>query len=394
MSTYTTTAPYDNYSFTSFSKWAQTIGTALSNFGWVKDTSVNGTVNWSTLTYSPYHDPTNSLPAQTTLNFRNAWSNATVTYAAGDVVTSAGATWWCRVGYTTSASSPTPENEIVAGGTQHWVLYVFEVWKSAITPTIYIKFEYGGFSSFTYSPFIRITVGTSDDTNGNLGTGAGQQQSNAQTIPFTTATTIEQNPTYLPCFFSGDSGNRFAMLMWASGEGLGLSTSPSFFCVERSINSSGAYYTTQSGSVTPYFTAIWAGYSQNQAMQSFINTTGTTWIKTSTDSYITTLSADLSHGAAPESGSPASSTGANSSYYIQVPALPIYPLVGWVGNPMTAAMSFKVGDSNTSTGDAPSYFTFTATLYGATRTYFAARYNFTSFTCAGDTNNGLAMRYD
>ena len=397
MSTITSYLPYSNYTFTTFSTWAQAIGTALTTFGWVKDTAVNGTVNWSTLTFSPFHDPGSSgvFPAQATVTYKGAWSNASVTYSTNDIVTSAGATWICRSGYTTSSTSPTPENEVTAASTIHWVLYPFEVWKSANTPTIYLKFEYGGnASAFTQVPVVRVTVGTSDDTNGNLGTGANQQKTGAINLPNTTATLVGNLGEYLPCYFSGDSSNRFSMMMFASGEAFGQASSPLFFTIERSLDNTGAYYTTQSGAVTPYWTAIWAGYSDFQNIQSIINTTGSTWILNNVDTAMTTLCSDLSHTIAPEDGV-TGSTGSGSGN-ASVPAFPIWPLVGWVGNPMTSAMSFKVGATATpvGSGDAPGYAEYTAEMYGVTHTYMGFRSNFQTFGGGVTTNNGLGMRFD
>ncbi len=394
MATLTQYLPYDNFRVSNFTTWAQAIGTALSTFGWVKDTTVNGTVNWGTMVYSPNHDPTNSFPAQGTTTSRGAWSNASVTYSANDYVTSAGATWICRSGYTTTTSSPTPENEITAGSTQHWVLWPFEIWKSSTTPTIYLKFEYGGQVNATQVPYIRITVGTSDNTSANLGVGAGNVQSAANsTTPTGVAATNSRDGMYLNCYFSGDSTNRFAMLMWYGTDSF-TSLGTGFFCVERSLTNTGSYYTTPSGAVTPYWTAIWSGYSNTNAMQSFVNTTGSTWILTTSDSAITTVSSSLDHAVAPEVASFTSGEGGGNA---SLPAFPIWPLVGWVGNPMTAAMSFKAGSG--AQGDAPNASTFTVPVYGTTRTFICSRnnasfLNFGTTPASGTGNSGLAMRFD
>jgi hypothetical protein len=400
-----------DYNPTPLITWGQGIGTAISGFGWTKDTTPTGTVNWSTVTIAPNirTDWTN-FPADGALNFRGAWSNAAVTYNVRDVVTDNGMTWMCSAGYTTSASSPSPSNEWQAGGTQHWFLWCFEVWKSAGSVPIYIRFEYlaWGASGQSYLPWIRVKVGTSTDVNGTLGTGTGQQAMGAFGLGNGTSTQAASTSVIeggLPCFFSGDSTNRFAMLMWLVNDSY---ASACFFCVERSLSSTGTYVTTPSGNQTPYWTAIWAGFAGANStgqtiMQSVVNTTGTTWVKTGQESTVTTLSCALDHEVNPDNFSFWTGQGYGNQ---STPSLPIFPLVGWVGNPMTAAASFRTFNSSGSSGgnaDLPGNSgLFTQTIYGASHTYLATR-NANVFGQFGPPNNNtgssaymnaLAMRYD
>jgi hypothetical protein len=467
MSTNVQYLPYDNTRQANFTAWGQGPGTALAAFGWTKDTTVNGTVNWGTIVNNPTTNGlVSSLPAQATTVFRGAFTpalnltsvanaaggstvytgtitgggsnafagasfsvagfttganNGTFTctastgstltlsnasgvsethaataspvYASGiDYVTSNGATWICNSSFTAGTTQVRPEFELNDGTTPRWVLWAFEIWKSAVTPTIFLKIEYSGITSVTSTPRIRISVGTSDDTNANVGSGSNQQSISADLAPTNLGT---RDGMILNCYFSGDSGNRFAMLMWFGIDAFG-GNGTGFFCVERSLANTGAYYTTPSGAVTPYWTVIYAGYNQTQSIQSIINTTGSIWIKNTSDTSISTLGMDLngSLNLAPNLGVGAGAGNASS------PAFPIWPLVGWVGNPLTAVMSFKVA-SSTVGGDAPNAGTFTAVMYGTTRTYVGSRNNlafgkFGSFTGAGssNTNNCLAMRFD
>lgn len=361
-----------------FTTFGQAIGTALSTFGWTKDTSVSGTVNWGTITQVPYQSQA-AFPTATTVTFRGAYSAAAVSYSINDTVTLNGNTYICTVAYTSSASTPQPGFELgnPGGSAQRWTLYPFEIWKSATTPTIFIKFEFNGNAADFAWPLIRITVATSDDTNGTMGGGAGNQVTTAISFPITNVSTVPEGMT-LPCYFSGDSGGRFAMMFWPD-----LVGTASFWGVERSLDNTGAYYTTPSGAVTPYWTTVSHTYSGSIQMQSLINTTGSTWIKTTADTKITTISYAGNHASQFESVS--LDTGQGSANF-SVPALPVYPLVGWVGNPLTIALSGKLRD-------LPALGSFTTLMYGSTRTYLATRN--TNFSTFGEgNNNDLAMRYD
>ena len=389
---------FDNTTLANFKSWGQAPGTALLAFGWSIDSTVNGVVNWSTLTYTPTQSNQTdffggfTLPAFATTNSRGAWSNASVTYAINDYVTYNGATWICRSGYTTSgnSSTPTPDQD-----NTHWVLWVFEVWISATTPTIYLRLEYTGQTSNTNVPRMRIAVATNDNTSANMGVGAGQQVIVNDINGTTSGYTARPNIEFL-CYFSGDSGNRFGMMMWAQADDIGTTgvNATGFFCVERSLSSSGAYYTTPSGAVTPYWTAVWSGYSVVNFQQSIVNTTGTTWILTNSEIHPTTASVFLLHNTNPDNALSLSqiATAFENQGYPGANAFPIWPLVGWVGNPMTAVMTFKAAFVT----DAPYNASFTTLLYGSTRTYISS-YNASSFANFGtgsSINNGLAMRFD
>ena len=135
--------------------------------------------------------------------------------------------------------------------------------------------------------------------------------------------------------------------------------------------------------VTPYWTFIFAGYSNTFLSQAFINTTGTTWLKTTTDPNPWILFTQNSHVNTIEGAGTAGDTG---NVNMSLPVMPVFPLVGWVGNPITATMGFKVSD-------APGDGEFTVQVYGTSHTYYCTR-NTTFQTFGGGTNNGLAMRFD
>jgi hypothetical protein len=337
MATSTQYLPWDNSTLTNFKAWSQGIGTALAAFGWTKSATPTGTVNWSTIPYTPWTAGSNFsggnqyVPGGNvgTINFANAWSNgliltltaaatsngtttvytgtitggaanalagtrftvtgfanggnnitaaiatasttttltlinangvaethagtATLTYSIGDLVTNNNATWYCNAAYTPTTSSPAPPYEGLTGASFHWALYVFEVWQSAGATPIYLRFTYCGggpgasISNENVIPRIKVAVGTTVDVSGNLGTGTGNASAEAD-LNFTVNPALQWTPgSTFPCFFSGDSTNRFAMLMWPDlYTQLGPNGS-SFFCIERSLSNTGSYYTTQSG---------------------------------------------------------------------------------------------------------------------------------------------------
>lgn len=367
--------PADSLTLANFLAWGQGPGIALAAFGWTLDGTVNGTVNWGTIVNRPGDVP-GTLPAIATLTFRNAYSTAAVSYVSGDTVTFNGATWICiaATGATSATSNTVPGQDFLTG-TQHWQLYPYEIWKSAGSPTIYLKLEYHGNTNGAYfSPVIRVTVATSDDTSANVGGGAGQQATSSQLINtgFAGASGADMGGQ-TPCYFSGDSTNRFAMMMWETSNVTG------FFCVERSLTSSGGYNATPSGAVTPYWSCVWAG--SGFLSQAIINTTGTTYVKTTADNAAWTFGIFGTHSQQVESGSLQTMNAA-----MNLPVYPCFPLVGWVGNPMTAVAGFKLED-------APQAAFYTVQMYGTSRTYYATRNSiFSGF--GSQANNGLAMRYD
>jgi hypothetical protein len=251
---------WDNSTLANFKSWAQGIGTALSAFGWTLSATPTGTVNWSTLPYTPWtgnegQGTAQMVPGGTlgTLNFRGAWSNASVAYATNDVVTNNNATWYCTTAYTTTASSPAPPFEWIAASTQHWTLLAFEVWKSAGTNPIYLRFIYcgggpgGSLANLNVTPRIKVSVGTNVDANGNLNSGTGNVSAEDD-LNFTANPTATWTPGQIfPCFFSGDSTNRFSMLMWPDMVAQGSVNGQAFFCIERSLTNAGSYNTTMSG---------------------------------------------------------------------------------------------------------------------------------------------------
>lgn len=399
-------AAYNSSNDTDWKSWAQALSNALNNFGWVLDTTVNGMVNWSTTS-----GPSIQAQNQTTLGNNNgswssqgAWSNAHGAYTANshyvtyaDANTGKTSTWACVTGYTPTATSPPPPYD-----STHWTLFPFEVWKGVSTSNstvMFLKIEYINGNGGAYEPTFRVTLGTNDDTNGNVGTGANQQNF-TQLFPSQVG---NSGSTYFGstfnCFFSGDAGNRFAALMWPEytyTAVTGTTAVPGgtpFFFIERGISSTGTYQSSPT-----YW--MWGSITYNQVVLNgtILQTSPSVFVKLS-DTQLWCATASLTNSTA---GSFTNQWGVPSTQSAQQPEtlvmFPIYPVVGWVGNPITAAQSLKVTPNGASTieyGDGPALATVTQQMYGSTRTYLCLKSaTLALFGDASSQNNGVAMRFD
>lgn len=364
--------------------WAQGISNMLNNFGWVLDTGVNGTVNWAT-TIAPNVQGASPVANNGGYSSQGAWSNAHGAYTANvhyvtytDPNTGSAATYLCSTGYTpTTASAPPPYD------TTHWVVWNFEVWKSnnALT-TIFMKFEYIWQGATGWSPQVRVYVATGRDTSGNMGTAANQQNSTFS-MPVNNGASAE--PGYgTNNYFSGDAGNRFTMILWAETyNDLGAS----FMTVERGLSSTGTYQSSPT-----YWSVHFFGYSNSSLSSTTLQTSPGVFVKNS-DTNIWTLTCDLSMSG---SAFPNLTTEPNAAGVgnMVIPLFPIWPIPGWVGNPITSAMTFKVGGtSETQGGDTPNAAFVSTVMYGQTRTYYCSHHvNFTGIALGAD--NGIAIRWD
>lgn len=246
--------------------------------------------------------------------------------------------------------------------------YLYVIYKAAdslaSTMPVYVKFEYGYSST---SPRIRFTVGTSSNGSGTI-TGV---VTTSTPWEITTAAEINQGAsTTFPSYFSG-SGGEFRMYMWSTST---ASTYPStVFGIERSKTSGGA-------DSADYITAFWANNSccSNGAEQTLLpSAIGPYFI----DGVVAI-------------GVP--TTPGTLSYAGTVAALPIFPLLGKIGNPMLGWMSVIASDiSNNSLVTVTS-------MYGSTHTYLAVTPtqagNYFCYSAGaragGATCMGLLMRYE
>ena len=399
-------AAYNSSNDTDWKSWAQAISNALNNFGWVLDTAVNGTVNWSTTSGPSAQSQSQTLLANNNGSWssQGAWSNAHGSYTANahyvtyaDANTGKTSTWACVSTYTPSATSPPPPYDAT-----HWTLFPFEVWKGVSTSnstTMYLKIEYINGTNSAYSPHFRVILGTNDDTNGNVGTGANQQNF-TQLFPNQIG---NSGGTYFGsvfnCFFSGDAGNRFAAMMWPEYSYTVVSGTTSipaatpFFFIERGMSSTGTYQSSPTywmyGSIT---------YNQVVLCGTTLQTSPGVFVKLSDTTIWCACTASVNSA----SGSYTNQWGQPSTQSAQQPEelmmFPIYPIVGWVGNPLTVAQSLKINPNSSAGveyGDAPALATVTQQMYGSTRTYLCVKSAALNlFGDSGSQNNGVAMRFD
>jgi hypothetical protein len=240
--------------------------------------------------------------------------------------------------------------------------YVYEVWKAsdalASTMPIYVKIGYGASST---SPRIQITVGTSSNGSGTI---TGQAMTGT---PWTITGTSFSNggATTYPCYFSGSTGE-FRMWMWGNPTG-----SPGYgtlFVIERGKDGSGA-------NTADYVTALYAcQFSSSTAGQQTITASGV---------------GNLENGVLGLALTSGSGTGLA---FGTVTALPVFPVLGKVGNPMLGLMTAVVADAAINS-------TVTVTsMYGSTHTYIAAGGNSLSSGIGGRAVNGAPinglMRYE
>lgn len=226
--------------------------------------------------------------------------------------------------------------------------FVYEVWKAAdalaSTMPIFVKVQYG-FSST--SPRFQITVGTGSDGAGNI---TSQVISSA---PWAASGNLtNQGASTFPCYFSGSAGE-FRALMWS------VSTSTpnitAFFTIERSKDGSG-------NNTASYVTVTAAGSGASSISNQ--------------QTVTASAAANRETGIVALAGTNGSNTGAALG---TVAALPVFPLLGLVGNPMLGLMvafASDVAANSTCT---------VASMYGSTHTYIA-------FNPGGLLSNALGAR--
>lgn len=241
--------------------------------------------------------------------------------------------------------------------------YLYVIYKAndslASTQPIYVKFAYG-FSST--SPRIQFTVGL-----GSNGSGTITSPMNGQPWEITEDETNHGSTTY-NCWFSGDAGD-FRMYLWQSTT-TNLAT---FFDISRSVNSSGV-------ATADYFTSL-------SASAGFTGGTNGRPLQTEESNSYNYTAQEGWWGV----GCPSAGTGFDNG---TVAALPIFPLIGKVGNPLLDVMgacASDVSDGATVT---------VASLYGGTHTYIAvnratngAANNFSAALTKGGTGTQTTMAF-
>lgn len=238
----------------------------------------------------------------------------------------------------------------------------------------YLKVEYGNFSG-TNCPAVRVTVSTG--TNG-AGSPAGLSMGpyalpNAGFSAPSTSTTYE-------CDFSGAAG-RMCFLLWRNTGSTSVTSTtnpPQLFCIERSINASGAY----TGSHVTIVVGGSSGSGSNDPtlfQQSLVFGIGVAPISTNRSSSSPdglTLLARIYN----------SQTG-SASYNGSIPFDTIAPGVGLFDYPLTCCGVACAGDISEGVP-------FSVIIYGATRTYIPTKLAPLGVNQWGTWNFALCMRYD
>lgn len=278
--------------------------------------------------------------------FKGAWVSGT-SYTVGQVVTDTTNAALVFINTTATSGTTPPINDPT-----HWSPYWMEIWKMSGTgspplPDIFIKIEYGC-TSTQANPDVFIQLGTSYTLNSGVINGGGNFTLCEQVINAAgTQTATEMD-------FTGDGQNYFGMLLWRN------TTSNCFYAFERSI----------SGTV-----AAAPQYNSSYATYAVCPRTNTQW---------RSASLMLSGGMATSPrllGVPTIALQVSSQTLIvsnNTPAFPVFPLVGYVGNPMTVMIGLSATDANEGSSVTP-------LVYGATHTYLV-----TSTTFANGLGNGVA----
>lgn len=344
-----TSAAYSSATQAQYQTWGQTFGQALSSFGWVKQTGHgevvdNGLVGsayaWSN---SPNVGTLASAPQPVqAYNFRGAWvsgntyvgANAANSATPVDVVTNAGLTYAKITASSVSSTAP-------GSDPTNWQQLVFEIWKSngpmSATFPIYLKL-YLTWNTVSFTPTYWITVGTGVDVNGNI-TGVCNWTAAA---PFYIFGWMGNNGTQAAGFndmdFSGDADNfRFCVFKTFSA--------PSLFAMGRAKTSTGA----DSDAFVHLATAGAPSFALGLS-----NVRSAILLKPSLGA---TILVDGSRWA----GIVATSN-ASTSNFGATPPYPIFPIVGYLANPLMGIMAFGRGD----TGEGQ---VVPVWLYGASHNY-------------------------
>jgi hypothetical protein len=243
--------------------------------------------------------------------------------------------------------------------------FVYEIWEpnDSLT-TFYLKVEYGNVTG-TNCPSLRLTLSSS--TNGS-GTSTGFiygpiNVNQAAYTPPSTTTTYE-------CDFSGVAG-RIGVMMWRNAPA--ADEAQQFFGVERSLNSSGA---TTSSYVTLWTCGLGTNSLRGASQGSLVFGVGIS---------------PNANGANSEGGwmVRVQQVGATTAFNGSIPFDTCAPQVGFYDYPCTVCGAAYILDITEGV-------TFTATLYGSTRTYMPSKNG--NFGNANPTNvSGLAalcMRHD
>ena len=340
-------APYDSSTITNFYTWANGMSNAIAASGWTRITTGQdpGVVVWANVqsALSTYTTGTGQIPSQaprpTIVNSGagvttiGAWSSSSVVYSGisastatgtASIVTYNGLTWICISGHTSSGSN-TPGT---SGGSTFWLPYIYEIFASNDTLTsslpIYFKVVYCSFSGAAFSPAFNLGVGTNYLGNSLLGGNLFNLSSSSPEIwTGISQTTVTSNVEWDVCSNGqGGVGN----ISWMAARGAQGANSQhnqvQFFMIDRAKTNTGqdngAYFcVAMNAGTTGYFQTIFAPSTGGR-----FPTTPTTCV-------------------------PSIYWGSQSSgaYNGTTPVYPIFPVVGYLANPLLGAVVMNFNDT-------------------------------------------------
>jgi hypothetical protein len=236
------------------------------------------------------------------------------------------------------------------------------------TNKLYLRVQYGMNTTSGDFPYIYIWAGTASDGNTNIS----QNMFWGTTTPVAilTNSSVTTGAALWESNFSGASG-RFSMVLWR-GYSAQAASPATILVIDRSKDSSG-------NDTDAYWTIIWCSSNSTDGTVSIFKagTGGVSQLEfNSSGSFLHTINTS------------SSTLSINNSVCI----LPIFPLVGYVGNPLLGAFSMR-------TGDVAEGAILSATLYGTTHTYLLSKVgNTTSGGPAcfgpGTGTGGIGLRWE
>jgi hypothetical protein len=302
--------------------------------------------------------PTTTNLSRTSLlstTFKGAWVSGT-SYVAGNVVTDTTTAALVYINILATSGTTAPVSDAT-----HWSPYYMEIYKTggALAP-IYLKLEYGC-SATAANPQLSIQFGTTW-SSGASGYLTGNISLTEQL--FNGSGTIASTE----CDFCSDGSNFFVANLFRGGA---ASPGPTIFGFERSINGVVAN--------APNYTADYFTYIKG------FSAAGNWWQQTVYMSGTPTTAVRINYGNTFTLGAATTSLIVNNT----TPAFPVFPLLGYCGNPMTILIAQQTVDTTEGAQQ-------TCTVYGAVHNYMMTKTVFAqAIGGSGQTTSyGVGTRFD
>jgi hypothetical protein len=263
--------------------------------------------------------------------------NEVTTYVSVIVVNNGSGVTGVQAGTLTINTAPTSD-------TYHWIAYNYEIWESngslSSTSPIYLKFVYSlGTPAQDYPPVLIANVGSAYVANSGAVSG-----NNTTEIAISQASGVTaQVGNIYECDFSGDADN-FAMIMWRNATS-GNSNIPTVLFIDRTRDQYG-------NGLSTFFNVGWTWGGNSNA-----NSRMWTLFRSGIGGVI---------GPFQCWPTPFTSSTTGLSYTGMTPVLPIFPLPGYVANPVLEAIVMKTGDFTD--GEL-----INAVIYGTSHTYLMSK---------------------